>query len=212
MTLFRKTFAVGLLGCNCSIISDDQTKEAIVIDPGDDFDYIWSLIQEHELQVQSILHTHAHIDHIGATAALAEATQAKTYLHPDDTFLHQMLKEQAQMIGLPAPRSGPIDEDLHDNLSIKFGAFELGVLHTPGHSPGSVCFCLEKEDLCFSGDTLFSGSIGRTDLWGGDFEVIKNSIQDRLYTMHGSVEVIPGHGPNTHIDVEKRSNPFVRLA
>ena len=210
MGLFRKTFPVGPLGCNCSLLADEDTKEALVIDPGDEFEHIWSLIQENELQVKAIVHTHAHIDHIGATAELAAATKAKTYLHPDDIFLHQILAEQAQMIGLPAPTSSPIDEDLVDEASFRFGEHELGVLHTPGHTPGSVCFCLEKSDLCFSGDTLFSGSIGRTDLWGGDFELIQKSIKDRLYTLNGSVEVIPGHGPNTHIDVERHSNAFVR--
>ena len=211
MALFRKTFPVGALGCNCTLIADMQSQEALVIDPGDDFDDIWSLIQEHSLSVQAIVHTHAHIDHIGATAQLAEATKAKTYLHPEDTFLHQILAEQAQMIGLPAPKSGPIDGALADDSSFKFGDYELGVLHTPGHTPGSVCFCLENHDLCFSGDTLFSGSIGRTDLWGGDFALLEKSIKERLYTMNGAVEVIPGHGPNTHIDVERRSNPFVHL-
>jgi glyoxylase-like metal-dependent hydrolase (beta-lactamase superfamily II) len=211
MGLYRKTFPVGALGCNCTLIADTESKEALVIDPGDDFDYIWSLIREETLDVKAIVHTHAHIDHIGATAQLAEATKAKTYLHPDDTFLHQILAEQAQMIGLPTPKSSPIDGSLSDASSFKFGEYELGVLHTPGHTPGSVCFCLENHDLCFSGDTLFSGSIGRTDLWGGDFALIEKSIKERLYTMNGAVEVIPGHGPNTHIDIERRSNPFVQL-
>ncbi len=206
--MLRQTFPVGLLGCNCTILADPNSREAIVIDPGDAADQILMRLAGEKLRVVAIVHTHAHIDHVGATAPLARVTQAPTYLHPDDEFLHQMLKEQAMLIGLPEPESSPMSQELHDGASVRFGNFELGVIHTPGHTPGSVCFNI--DELCFSGDTLFAGGIGRTDLWGGDTHAIVRSIKNRLYTMNGAVEVIPGHGPPTTIDEERHSNPFVR--
>ena len=209
--MIRETFAVGPLQCNCSILADEENKEAIVVDPGDEVERIANKIEELGLAVKAIIHTHAHIDHIGATAELAALTGAPTFLHDEDQFLHQMLEQQAMMIGLSVPKKGNIDRGLTDEQRITFGKYELGVLHTPGHTPGSVCFSVPGEDLCFSGDTLFFQGIGRTDLWGGDFGALESSIRDRLYSLNSAVEVIPGHGPNTTIDREKLTNPFVRL-
>jgi glyoxylase-like metal-dependent hydrolase (beta-lactamase superfamily II) len=208
--LWRETFPVGALGCNCSLLGDTDTREAIVVDPGDEVDRILAELTRAGMRVTAIVHTHAHIDHVGATAALARVTGAPTYLHDADRFLHDMLPLQAQLIGLPPVEAGRIDHALPDAASLRFGQFELGVLHTPGHTPGSVCFAVPGQDLCFSGDTLFAGGIGRTDLWGGDYPAIERSIKDRLYQLNGAVLVIPGHGPSTSIDRERRSNPFVR--
>lgn len=203
------TFPVGLLQCNCSILGDPISKEAIVIDPGDEVERIMQALREHDLKVKAIVHTHAHLDHVGATHALATATQAPTYLHDGDTFLHDALGVQAMLLGLPEPEKGPMSHSLTHEQSLSFGDLELGVLHTPGHTPGSVCFHVPGQDLCFSGDTLFLGSVGRTDLPGGDFDALASSIRDRLYSLNGAVRVVPGHGPETSIDRERRHNPFV---
>jgi hydroxyacylglutathione hydrolase len=208
--LMYTTFQVGPLGCNCTILGDGDTHDAIVIDPGDELPRIIQALQEHNWRVKSIVHTHAHIDHVGATAGLSQHTGAPTYLHDGDLELHGMLHIQAQLLGLPEPESGPIDHSLKDDMTLPFGAYELAVLHTPGHTPGSVCFWVANEDLCFSGDTLFAGGIGRTDLWGGDPHAITRSIQQRLYSLNGACQVVPGHGPVTTIDRERVSNPFVR--
>jgi hydroxyacylglutathione hydrolase len=209
--LWRQTFPVGALQCNCTLVGDTDTREAIVIDPGDEVDRILAELSRAGMRVAAIVHTHAHIDHVGATAALARVTEAPTYLHDEDRFLHDMLPVQAQLIGLPAVEQGRIDRGLPDATSLPFGRFELGVLHTPGHTPGSVCFTVPGQDLCFSGDTLFAGGIGRTDLWGGDYDAIERSIKHRLYGLNGAVQVIPGHGPSTSIDRERRGNPFIRV-
>jgi len=208
--MIRKTFPVGPLQCNCTILADPDSREAVVIDPGDEAPKILMKLAEDELKVVAIIHTHAHVDHIGAAAKLAEVTHAPTYLHPEDKFLHDILAEQAMFIGMKAPQSAPIDLQLEDAQAVHFGKYELGVIHTPGHSPGSVCFDVPGHDICFSGDTLFAGGIGRTDLWGGDFDTLEKSIRDRLYALNSAVRVIPGHGPETFIDQERKANPFVR--
>ena len=181
-----------------------------MVDPGDEGHRILAELAALKLRVTAIVHTHAHIDHVGATAQLGRVTQAPCYLHAEDRFLHEMLPIQAQLLGLPAPQSGVMDRALVHDQTVRFGNYELGIIHTPGHTPGSVCFDLPGEDLCFSGDTLFNGGIGRTDLWGGDSQAIMNSIQKRLYSLHGAVQVIPGHGPPTSIDRERSQNPYVR--
>lgn len=205
-----ETFPVGMLQCNCSILADAESKEAIVIDPGDEVDRIMKRLQALSLRVVAIVHTHAHIDHIGGTADLGRRTGAPSYLHDGDTFLHDMLDTQAQLIGLPIPEKGRIERRLVDAQAIGFGGHELGVLHTPGHTPGSVCFTVAGADVCFSGDTLFQAGIGRTDLWGGDYDTLEHSIRHKLYALNGAVQVIPGHGPSTTIDQERHTNPFVR--
>ena len=206
--LLRKTFPVGRLGCNCSILADEASRQALVVDPGDEVDKILRELAALQLTVVGIVHTHAHIDHVGGLAELSRVTGAPTYLHNDDRFLYDMLPIQAQMLGFPEPQKGTINHNLVDGHTIPFGAFEMGIIHTPGHTPGSVCFsCAE---VCFSGDTLFRGGIGRTDLWGGDSNAIVKSIRERLYTLNGAVEVVPGHGPLTTIDRERLSNSHVR--
>ncbi len=208
--MLRTTFSVGALGCNCTILADEETREALVIDPGDDADEILRRLAKARLRVVGILHTHAHIDHIGATARLAEVTRAPTYLHPADELLRAILPQQAALVGLPEVPTPTVDRALADAQAVRFGRHEAGILHTPGHTPGSVSIVVPDAELCLSGDTLFAGGIGRTDLWGGDFEALERSIRDRLYTLNGAVQVVPGHGPETTIDEERASNPFVR--
>jgi hydroxyacylglutathione hydrolase len=205
-----KSFPVPPLGCNCSIIGDPITKRAIVVDPGGAHERILKDVQDLGLTVVSILHTHAHFDHFLASGEMKKATNATLCLHPDDRELWEMLEIQCRMFGVPyAPVPLP-DYWLHDEEKLIVGGIEGVALHTPGHTPGSMCFHFPGEKLLLGGDTLFQGSIGRTDLWGGDFEAIERSIRERLYTLDEVTRVITGHGPETQIGIERESNQFVR--
>ena len=205
-----KSFPVPPLGCNCSIIGDPITKRAIVVDPGGAHERILKDVQDLGLTVVSILHTHAHFDHFLASGEMKKATNATLCLHPDDRKLWEMLEIQCRMFGVPyAPVPLP-DYWLHDEEKLIVGGIEGVALHTPGHTPGSMCFHFPGEKLLLGGDTLFQGSIGRTDLWGGDFEAIERSIRERLYTLDEVTRVITGHGPETQIGIERESNQFVR--
>ena len=205
-----KSFPVPPLGCNCSIIGDPITKRAIVVDPGGAHERILKDVQDLGLTVVSILHTHAHFDHFLASGEMKKATNATLCLHPDDRKLWEMLEIQCRMFGVPyAPVPLP-DYWLHDEEKLIVGGIEGVALHTPGHTPGSMCFHFPGEQLVLGGDTLFQGSIGRTDLWGGDFEAIERSIRERLYTLDEATRVITGHGPETQIGIERESNQFVR--
>lgn len=207
-----ETLVVGWLGCNCSIVVEGGGKAAVVVDPGDESARILDVVRAHGLEVVAIVHTHAHIDHLIATAALARATGAPAYLHRGDLPLYDNLGMQAAMLGLPsAPEARPIDRWLEDGGVISFGASALSVLHTPGHTPGSVCFHDGAGARLFSGDTLFRRSVGRTDLWGGSFPQLEQSIRERLYTLPPETVVVPGHGPVTTIAEERRHNPFVSV-
>jgi hydroxyacylglutathione hydrolase len=212
MGMFVRTFAVGPLGCNCTILSDLGTKKAIVIDPGGDFDLIKSHLSEHELEVTAIVHTHTHIDHVGATAPLQAHSGADAMIHESDRFLYDMLDVQARMLRLPLPSRCDMRGSLVDGGTLGFGAFELSVLHTPGHTPGSVCFYCENQGqrFVFTGDTLFARSIGRTDLWGGDSDQILRSLRERLLPLEDDTQVVPGHGRATTIGSERAQNPFLR--
>lgn len=208
-----ETFPVGPLGCNCSIVIDPASKGAIVVDPGGDFDEIQRRLEKAGAQVAAIVHTHTHIDHVGATAPLQAWTGAAAKIHEDDRFLYDMLPVQAAMIGMPLPERCDLEGTLVDGLVLSAGAMEMLVLHTPGHTPGSCSFVARLGDrqVAFAGDTLFRRSIGRTDLWGGDQDLILRSIKDKLYSLEESTQVITGHGPATTIGEERRANPFVRL-
>ena len=208
--LWRQTHVVGPLGCNCTLLGDPERGEAIAIDPGDAAADLARHLGDAGMRLVAIVHTHAHIDHIGASWDLAAQCPAPTYLHPLDAPLHQALDLQAQLLGLAPVRWGAIDRPLKDGMALDVGRFSLEVLHTPGHSPGSVSFHLAGANLCFTGDTLFAGGIGRTDLWGGDAGHLQRSIRERLYVLQDDVEVVPGHGPITTIAAERRGNPFVR--
>lgn len=206
-----ETFPVGMLQCNCSIIACAETKEALIVDPGDDAPKILAYLQEHGLKARYLLHTHAHFDHIGATREVAESTGAKILLHPSDRFLYDNVQMQGQMFGMQLEPTIPVDQNLEDEMTISFGRHSSLTLHTPGHTPGSACFYLEgHESHLFSGDTLFEGSIGRTDLWGGSYPDIIRSIKERLLPLDDSTTVYPGHGPLTTIWQEKKQNPFLR--
>ncbi len=205
-----KSLPVGPLQCNCSIIACEQTKEACVIDPGGDVQKILDICKEHGLTVKYLLHTHAHFDHIMGSRAMREATGAKICLHKKDELLYQNLGMQCQMFGFTATEPLAIDQYLNDEEAIAFGKHKASVIYTPGHTPGSSCFRLDDaESILFSGDTLFQGSIGRTDLWGGSFDDIIKSIKTRLLPLDDSTRVVPGHGPDTNIWAEKQENPFL---
>lgn len=207
-----ETFPVGPLGCNCSIVVDPASGSAIVVDPGGDFDEIQRRLRDRGATVTAIVHTHTHIDHVGATAPLQAWTGAPAKIHEDDRFLYDMLPVQAALIGLDIPDRCELEGTLVDGAVLSSGALEVLVLHTPGHTPGSCSFVakLGSEQIAFAGDTLFRRSVGRTDLWGGDQELLVRSIKHKLYSLDETVRVITGHGPSTTIGEERRANPFVR--
>jgi glyoxylase-like metal-dependent hydrolase (beta-lactamase superfamily II) len=209
-----ETFPAGPLGCNCSIVVDPATKRAIVIDPGGDFEAIRARIDALGATVASIVHTHTHVDHVGATAPLQRHFGAAASIHEADRFLYDLLPVQCAMIGVPAVVTAELEGDLVDGRAVRAGGVELGVLHTPGHTPGSVCFSLATDDglVVFAGDTLFQRSIGRTDLWGGDGDAILRSIRGKLLALDDATRVVTGHGPATTIGAERRGNPFLRGA
>jgi glyoxylase-like metal-dependent hydrolase (beta-lactamase superfamily II) len=211
--MITETLPVGIFECNCTVLGDEGTRRALVIDPGDEPEAILDRLRRHDLILESILHTHAHIDHIGATKALAEATGARILLHPGDRYLYEKADLQAQVLGLPIPEVKPVDVWVEDGDEVRFGGIVGEIIHTPGHSPGSICFEIPaptaQPPRLFSGDTLFSGSIGRTDLMGGDTGALLRSIRRRLLTLPDETRVIPGHGPMTDIGRERRSNPFL---
>lgn len=205
------TFPVGMLECNCTILGSEQTREAIVIDPGDDVAKVVARLERHGLEPKYIIATHGHIDHVGGFKALKEATSAPVYLHEGDLFLYEALPMQARMLGVAPPEMTEIDAHLGEGDELGIGEIKLKVHHTPGHTPGSICFHAPGDDArLFAGDTLFFGSIGRTDLWGGSFEQIMDSLQRKLMTLPEETVVIPGHGPATTIGREKSFNPFLR--
>jgi hydroxyacylglutathione hydrolase len=212
MALFLiDTFAVGPLGCNCSIVGDPDTKQAVVVDPGDEPDRILEALAGSGLHPVALIHTHAHFDHVGCSALLKRITGAPIFMHADDRPLYQNLVEQGKTFGLTMEAPGIIDRTLVDGDLVACGKGQIRVLHTPGHTPGSLCFQMPGEDgdVLFSGDTLFRRSIGRTDLWGGSMPQILQSIKERLLTLPGGMRVIAGHGDETTIADEGRRNPFV---
>lgn len=205
-----ETLPVGALQCNCVIIGDEQTRQAIVIDPGDEVERISELLDKHNLSVKTIVATHGHIDHVGGIAKLKELTGAQAMLHEGDVPMYENLAIQAQWLGVAPPPTTMIDAHLKDAQALDFGKQKIEVRHTPGHSPGSVSFVVPHDvPIVFAGDTLFAGSIGRTDLWGGSFEQILRSIRDELLVLPDASVVLPGHGPRTTIGVERQSNPFL---
>ena len=206
---------VGALQCNCTILGDPGTGEAIVVDPGDEVDKVLAALRRHGLRCTAILNTHAHIDHVGANQALKEQSGARLMLHEADLPLYDNLRMQSQWMGglIPEPPRAEVDEHVTQGDRVAAGAVVAEVLHTPGHTPGSICFHVAgAEPLVLSGDTLFAGSVGRTDLWGGDFDQEIASIRKRLLTLGDTTRVIPGHGPETTIGWERQRNPFLNEA
>jgi len=205
-----ETIPVGPLQCNCTILGDLVSRKAIVVDPGGDAEILLERLVELNLQVERIIHTHAHLDHFLASGKMKEATGAKLALHREDLFLWDMLEDQCRMFGIPFEPPPPLDQWLENEEEIDLNDLQGKALHTPGHTPGSMCFLFESQKLLIAGDTLFQGSIGRTDLWGGDFKKIEKSIQEKLYTLDEETSVITGHGESTSIGHEMRANSFVR--
>ena len=208
--MYLETFHVGPLECNCTILGDEATGEAIVIDPGADVGRIHRLLTSRGLRLKQILITHAHIDHIGGALRLKRLTGAPILLNENDLPLLAMMDQQAAWLGVPTPEVAPPDESLTEGRIVGLDAYPAQVIHTPGHTQGSVCLRFEPLNLLLAGDTLFAGSIGRTDLPGGNFEQIMNSIHTRLLALPDETRVIPGHGQVTTIGQERRVNPFLR--
>jgi glyoxylase-like metal-dependent hydrolase (beta-lactamase superfamily II) len=221
------TIPVGILQCNCSIIGDPVTREALVVDPGDEVTRILDLLGRHRLTVKAIVSTHAHIDHVGGLSKLHQYTGAPVLMHRDDLPLYQAMDMQASFLGVLPPELTDIDQLLKEGDVLRWGSFEAQVLHTPGHTPGSVSLYLAHDagkvtvpddtgkiispaPQLFSGDTLFAGSIGRTDLWGGSLEQIMDSLRSKLMQLPDDTVVYPGHGPVTTIGDERQLNPFLQ--
>ncbi len=229
--LIHEIIPVGLLQCNCSILGDPESREAIVIDPGDEVDRILEIIKRHGLKVRAIVSTHTHIDHVGGLAALHRATSAPVLIHEDDLALYRSLDMQAEWLGVPTPEVIRLPEFVKEGDTLRWGDFAAQVLHTPGHTPGSISLVVSSADetargsgqgiaasaqnhssevsRLIAGDTLFQGSIGRTDLPGGSYPQIISSIREKLLVLPDETVVIPGHGGKTTIGRERAHNPFL---
>ena len=223
--MIHEVLPVGWLQCNCSIVGDPETREALVLDPGDDVDRVLEALARHSLTVRLIVSTHAHIDHVGGLRKLHEVTGAPVLMHGDDLGLYRHLDAQAAWLGVPPPATAQIDQVLKEGDTLRWGRFAASVLHTPGHTPGSVSLYLPPdagklvappvisgadEGKLFAGDTLFAGSIGRTDLWGGSMPQILRSIHEKLLVLPDETLVYPGHGSSTTIGDERSANPFLQ--
>jgi hydroxyacylglutathione hydrolase len=208
--MIHEILPVGLLQCNCSIFGDEESREAIVIDPGDNIDQILAVLEKHALKVKAIVITHAHIDHIGGAAKLKSATGAPVHMNSSDQELYDGLDMQAAWLQMKTPEKTSIDKEARDGDTLGLGDAVFHVLHTPGHTQGSISLWIPEENKLIAGDTLFRDSIGRTDLPGGDGRQILRSIHDKLLTLPDEAVVVPGHGGNTTIGREKERNPFLR--
>jgi len=213
--MILESFPVGAFQCNCVVLGDEATREAIIVDPGDEIEAIGEILDQHRLTLKATVHTHGHLDHIGAAGALKLERGARVHIHRGDLPLWREFPRQAATFGVTAMDLPDPDVYLADGDQVRVGSIALRVIETPGHTPGSVCFRLElPEDsgagLIFSGDTLFWKGIGRTDLWGGDYPSILASIRERIFTLPPDTLVHPGHGPVTSVHDEMRGNPFLR--
>jgi len=225
--LIHEILPVGMLHCNCHIVGDPQTHDAIVIDPGDDAERILEIVERHHLKITAIVITHTHIDHVGGLRRMHQKTGAPVYMHADDLALYEMLDAQAAWIGSKTPEKVQVDQLLREGDAIRWGSYQAQVLHTPGHTQGSICLYVPSDmpgpraaaiaaksterppGRLFAGDTLFAGSIGRTDLWGGSFESIIDSLKGKILALPDDTIVYPGHGEATTIGKERESNPFL---
>jgi hydroxyacylglutathione hydrolase len=207
--MILETFVVGPLQCNCTLLGDEDAAEAIVIDPGDEVSRIYRRLADLGLKLKQILVTHGHIDHVGGALKLKHLTGAPIFLNENDLPLLKMMEDQAAWVGVPTPDVSAPDVSLTDGLRVGLDRYPAEVLHTPGHTQGSVCLHFEPLKMVIVGDTLFAGSIGRTDLPGGNPRQIIESIESRLLPLSGDTRVLPGHGPATTIGAERLHNPFL---
>jgi glyoxylase-like metal-dependent hydrolase (beta-lactamase superfamily II) len=205
-----ETFPVGPLQCNCTIPGDEQAGEAIVIDPGEEVGRIQRRLAALGLKVKQILITHGHIDHVGGALKLKRLTGAPILMNEGDLEQLELMDKQSAWLGVETPETAPPDESLRDGAVVGLEALPARVIYTPGHTQGSVCLHFVPLNLLIAGDTLFAGSIGRTDLPGGDSDQIIDSIHSRLLKLEDAIRVVPGHGPGTTIGTERRRNPFLR--
>lgn len=208
--MVHEILPVGMLQCNCSVFGDEQSGEAMVVDPGDEIESVLQVLARHRLKVKAIVITHAHIDHIGGAQKLKQVTGAPVYMNSNDTELQKMMSVQAGWLGVPTPEAVEIDVAAKDGDRLTVGATEVMVLHTPGHTQGSISLWMPSEGRLVAGDTLFRDSIGRTDLPGGDGRQILRSIHHKLMPLPDETVVIPGHGDNTTIGREKQFNYFLQ--
>jgi glyoxylase-like metal-dependent hydrolase (beta-lactamase superfamily II) len=211
LAVIHEVLPVGWLQCNCHVVGDAATREAIVVDPGDEPERILDVLRRHHLRVRYIVITHAHPDHVGGAAKLKAATGAPVLMHPDDLWLLENVAMQCAAFGFPAPPPVALDQPLRPGDELRWGeSLRAQALHTPGHTPGSLCLYLPEQRLLLAGDTLFAGSIGRTDLWGGSLDALLRSIHNQLLVLDDATAVFPGHGPDTTIGAERETNPFLR--
>jgi hydroxyacylglutathione hydrolase len=208
--VLRETFPVGPLRCNCTLLANLDTQEAIVIDPGDEIADILARLARRQLTLRQIIVTHAHIDHIGGAAQLRRVTGAPVLFHQADLPILGMMEMQAGWLGIPTPEKVALDQSADDGLAAGIPGLEAEVIHTPGHTPGSICLHFPKQELLLAGDTLFAGSVGRTDLPGGDTGALLRSIHTRLLTLPENTLVVPGHGQETSLGQESETNPFLQ--
>lgn len=208
--MIHKIFPVGPLQCNCSVIGDEKTHEAMVIDPGDQIDGILDILRQEKLTLKQIVITHAHIDHVGGAMKLKAATGAPILMNQNDYALLKMLDIQATWVGMRPPGDVQVDETISQGSVLKIGEISSNVIHTPGHTEGSICLYFPAEKKLIAGDTLFAGSIGRTDLPGGSMDKIMRSLHTQVLALPDETEVVPGHGPSTTIGEERETNPFLQ--
>jgi hydroxyacylglutathione hydrolase len=208
--MIHEILPVGVLQCNCSIFGDETSREAVVVDPGDNISEVLDILSRHQLRVKAIVITHAHIDHIGGAQKLKAATGAPVYMNANDQPLYDHIDVQAGWLGMETPERTEIDVDAREGARIALGPADFHVMHTPGHTQGSISLWIPAENKLVAGDTLFRDSIGRTDLPGGDMKQILRSIHDKLLALPDEATVIPGHGANTTIGRERARNPFLQ--
>ena len=200
---------VGPVAANCLLLGCPETRQALIIDPGGDPDLILSRLDQHQLTIQGLLLTHAHFDHLLAIGDLKAKRGGTIMMHEGDRPLYENITVQGQLYGFEVPPLPPIDRYVQDGEIVTWGQHQAKILHTPGHSPGGLCLYVKSENLLVTGDTLFAGSIGRTDLWGGSYDLLMTSIRSQLLPLPDATRVIPGHGDSTTLGEERRSNPFL---
>jgi hydroxyacylglutathione hydrolase len=208
--MILEMLTVGPFQENCYVIGDEETNEGAIVDPGDEAARIALAVEQTGLDIGQILVTHAHIDHVGAVAALAEEYACPVLMHAEAKPMLEQLPTQAMMMGLRFGKVPAVDRYIEDEEVLEVGGLKLASLYTPGHAPGHLAFYVEDEELLLSGDALFAGSVGRTDLFGGSMEVLMRSINERLLTLPDETRVYPGHGPQTTIGTERAHNPFLQ--